>query len=180
MSRIGIKSIKVPDGVTVSEAKGSMSFKGPKGDLSLDIPLGINTKVEENQIYVERTGNTKRIKAFHGMTRALINNSVIGVSEGFTKVLEIIGTGYKADLKGKDKLILNLGYSHPIEFDLPKGVEATVEDRGTKLSLSSIDKQLVGEIAARIRKLRKPDAYKGKGVRYMGEQLKLKPGKSGG
>ncbi len=105
---------------------------------------------------------------------------MIGVSEGFTKVLEIIGTGYKAELVGKDKLILTLGYSHPIEFPLPKGIDATVEDRGTKLSLHSIDKQLVGEIAARIRKLRLPDSYKGKGVRYLGEELKLKPGKAGG
>ncbi len=144
MSRIGVKPIKIPDGVTINSVKGSLSVKGPKGDLNVEIPHGISAKVEENEVLVERDNNSKRNRAFHGLTRALINNSVIGVSEGFTKVLEIIGTGYKAELVGKDKLILTLGYSHPIEFPLPKGIDATVEDRGTKLSLHSIDKQLVG------------------------------------
>ncbi len=179
MSRIGIKPISIPESVKVNLAGASMNVKGPKGDLDISIPEGISTKIEDGSLLVQRSSNSKKTRSFHGLTRSLINNSIIGVTDGFTKVLLISGTGYKAELMGSDKIKLTLGYSHPIEFALPKEVEAQVEDRGTKLSLLSIDKQLVGETAAKIRELRKPDAYKGKGVKYHDEVLRLKPGKAG-
>lgn len=179
MSRIGIKSIKIPDGVNLNLAGNILNVKGPKGTLDVRIPEGISTKIEDGAVSVERLSNTKKVRSYHGLARAMINNSIKGVTDGFTKLLEITGTGYKAELMGKDKLKLTLGYSHPIEFPLPEGIEAQVEDRGTKLSLHSINKQLVGEIAAKIRQLRKPDAYKGKGVKYSNEILRLKPGKAG-
>ncbi|MGH7884825.1 MAG: 50S ribosomal protein L6 [Thermodesulfobacteriota bacterium] len=179
MSRIGIKSIPIPDSVKVNMGSGLMNVNGPKGVLDITIPIGISTKIEDGILMVERNDNSKRTRSFHGLARSLIKNSIIGVTDGFTKVLQIIGTGYKAEIIGTDKIKLTLGYSHPIEFSLPNGVEAKVEDRGTTLSLHSIDKQLVGETAAKIRELRKPDAYKGKGVRYLNEVLRLKPGKAG-
>lgn len=179
MSRIGTKPVVIPDGVTATPKKGAIEINGPKGSLKVAVPEGIKAVLEDGTVVVSRQGEEKRIKSFHGLTRSLINNSVIGVSEGFTKVLRITGTGYKADLVGKAELRLSLGYSHPVDFPLPQGVEATVEERGTLLSLHGIDKQLVGETAARIRKIRPPDSYKGKGVRYEGEKLRLKPGKAG-
>lgn len=179
MSRIGIKPISIPDNVKVNLSGSLINIKGPKGSLDVSIPDGISTKIDDGSLLVERSNNTKKTRSFHGLTRSIINNTIIGVTDGFTKVLLISGTGYKADLVGSDKIKLSLGYSHPIEFPLPKEVEAKVEDRGTKLSLHSIDKQLVGEVAAKIRELRKPDAYKGKGVRYEDEVLRLKPGKAG-
>lgn len=179
MSRIGIKPVIVPEGVTAAVKNGTVSVKGPKGGLEVIVPEGITVSVENGTIVVSRQGDEKRTKAFHGLARSLINNSVTGVSEGFVKVLRITGTGYKAELSGKTGIRLSLGYSHPVDFSLPDGVTATVEDRGTLLSIHGIDKQVVGETAARIRKIRKPDSYKGKGVRYEGEQLKLKPGKAG-
>ncbi len=179
MSRIGTRPVVIPDGVTATPRKGAIEIKGPKGSLEVTVPEGIKAALEDGTVVVSRQSEEKRIKSFHGLTRSLINNSVIGVSEGFTKVLRITGTGYKADLVGKADLRFSLGYSHPVDFPLPKGVEATVEERGTLVSLHGIDKQLVGETAARIRKIRPPDSYKGKGVRYEGEQLRLKPGKAG-
>lgn len=179
MSRIGTKPVVIPDGVTATSKQGTIEIKGPKGSLRVTVPEGIKAVLENGTVVVSRQSEEKRIKSFHGLTRSLINNSVIGVSEGFTKVLRITGTGYKADLLGKSGLRLSLGYSHPVDFALPHGVEATVEERGTLLSVHGIDKQLVGETAARIRKIRPPDSYKGKGVRYEGEKLKLKPGKAG-
>ena len=179
MSRIGIKPVVIPDGVTATSRRGSVEIKGPKGSLKVSVPEGIKAALKDGAIVVSRQSEEKRIKSFHGLTRSLINNSVIGVSEGFKKVLRITGTGYKADLVGKTGLRLSLGYSHPVDFTLPQGVEATVEERGTLLSIHGIDKQVVGETAARIRKIRPPDSYKGKGVRYEGEKLRLKPGKAG-
>ncbi len=179
MSRIGTKPVVIPDGVTATPKQGVIEIKGPKGSLEVAIPKGIKAVLENGTVVVSRQSEEKRMKSFHGLTRSLINNSVIGVSEGFTKVLRITGTGYKADLVGKAELRLSLGYSHPVDFALPQGVEAAVEERGTLLSLHGTDKQLVGETAARIRKVRPPDSYKGKGVRYEGEKLKLKPGKAG-
>ncbi len=179
MSRIGTKPVVIPDGVTATPRRGAIEIKGPKGSLEVTVPEGIKAVLEDGTVVVFRQSEEKRIKSFHGLTRSLINNSVIGVSEGFTKVLRITGTGYKADLLGKTGLRFSLGYSHPVDFALPQGIEATVEERGTLLSLHGIDKQLVGETAARIRKIRPPDSYKGKGVRYEGEKLKLKPGKAG-
>ena len=179
MSRIGIKPVVIPDGVTAKPGRGSVEIKGPKGSLKVSVPEGIKAALQDGAIIVSRQSDEKRIKSFHGLTRSLINNSVIGVSEGFKKVLRITGTGYKADLVGKTGLRLSLGYSHPVDFTLPQGVEAAVEERGTLLSIYGIDKQVVGETAARIRKIRPPDSYKGKGVRYEGEKLRLKPGKAG-
>jgi len=179
MSRIGTKPVVIPDGVTATPRSGSVEIKGPKGSLKVSVPEGIKAALQDGAIVVSRQSEEKRIKSFHGLTRSLINNSVIGVSEGFKKVLRITGTGYKADLVGKTGLRLSLGYSHPVDFTLPQGVEAAVEERGTLLSIHGIDKQVVGETAARIRKIRPPDSYKGKGVRYEGEKLRLKPGKAG-
>lgn len=179
MSRIGAKPVVIPDGVTATSKRGTIEIKGPKGSLKVTVPEGIKAVLEDGTVVVSRQSEEKRIKSFHGLARSLINNSVIGVSEGFTKVLRITGTGYKVDLVGKTQLRFSLGYSHPVDFALPHGIEATVEERGTLLSVHGIDKQLVGETAARIRKIRPPDSYKGKGVRYEGEELKLKPGKAG-
>ena len=179
MSRIGRKPIKLPEGVNIEAKNNEIMVKGPKGELNVEVPRGITTKVEDGLIQVDRENNQKRTRAFHGMVRSLLLNSVTGVTEGFSKTLEIVGTGYKAELNGKDKLKLTLGFSHVVDFNLPKGVTAAVEDRGTLLTLQGIDKQVVGETAANIRKIRKPDPYKGKGVRYKGEELRLKPGKAG-
>lgn len=179
MSRIGTKPVVIPDGVTATSRGGSVQIKGPKGNLKVPVPEGIKAVLQDGAIVVSRQSEEKKIKSSHGLTRSLINNSVIGVSEGFKKVLRITGTGYKADLVGKTGLRLSLGYSHPVDFALPQGIEATVEERGTLLSIHGIDKQVVGETAARIRKIRPPDSYKGKGVRYEDEKLRLKPGKAG-
>ena len=179
MSRIGRRAITLPEGVKVEAKNDEVMVKGPKGQLNVDVPNGITAKIEDGIIQVDRENNQKKTKAFHGLVRSLLLNSVTGVTEGFSKTLEIVGTGYKAELNGKDKLKLTLGFSHVVDFNLPEGITAKVEDRGTLLTLEGIDKQVVGETAANIRKIRKPDAYKGKGVRYKGEELRLKPGKAG-
>lgn len=179
MSRIGRKPIAVPDGVKINFNSSHVDVEGGKGKLSWEIPQGIEAKVEENRILVERENDEKSVKALHGLTRSILSNMVTGVSTGFTRTLDIVGVGYRAELVGKDKIKFNLGYSNPVEFELPKSISAKVEERGTRLILEGIDKQIIGEIAARIRKLRPPDAYKGKGIRYSGEQLRLKPGKAG-
>lgn len=179
MSRIGRKWIKLPEAVKVDIKDGLLTVNGPKGQLDVSIPEKISVKLQDQDIVVERSSDDKKVKSSHGLVRSLIANSVEGVNSGFSKTLEITGTGYKADLSGKSKLKLSLGYSNPIDFDLPDGVDASVEERGTRLTVQGIDKQLVGEVAAKIRKLRQPDAYKGKGVRYSGERVRLKAGKSG-
>ena len=178
MSRIGRKPIAVPDGVKVNLKDGLVLVEGGKGKLSWDIPQGINAKLEDNNLLVERDSDEKRLKALHGLTRSLISNMVTGVSDGFSITLEITGVGYRVEAQGKG-LKFSLGYSNPIEYSLPEGISSKIEERGTRLILEGIDKQLLGETAARIRKLRPPDAYKGKGVRYSDEQLRLKPGKAG-
>lgn len=179
MSRIGRKPIEVPDGVKISFKNGHVKIEGGRGVLTWDIPEGIDAKVEEEKILVERRNDEKKIKALHGLTRSLLSNMVTGVSEGFTRTLNIVGIGYKAELMGKDTIKFNLGYSNPVEFTLHESISVKVEERGTRLILEGIDKQIIGEMAARIRKLRPPDAYKGKGIRYAGEILRLKPGKAG-
>ncbi|MEM7007580.1 MAG: 50S ribosomal protein L6 [Thermodesulfobacteriota bacterium] len=178
MSRIGRKPIPVPDGVKVNFKDGLVLVEGGKGKLSWDIPTGIEAKLEENNVLIERHSDEKKLKALHGLTRSLISNMVTGVSTGFSITLEISGVGYRVESKGKG-LTFSLGYSNPIDYTLPEGVSSKIEERGTRLILEGIDKQLVGETAARIRKLRPPDAYKGKGVRYSDEILRLKPGKAG-
>ena len=179
MSRIGRKPISIPNGVSVNSTDNILKVKGPKGELSVNIPEGIETDISDDIINVNRENDEKYVKAFHGLTRSLIASSIKGVTDGFSITLEIVGTGYKAELVGKDKLKITVGYSNPIAFDLPSGVTANVEDRGTKLILEGIDKQVIGETAAKVRKLRVPDSYKGKGIRYAGESLRLKPGKAG-
>ena len=179
MSRIGRKPIKVPGGVKISLGKNTVQVEGAKGKLSWDIPEGVSAKIEDENILIDRRNDEKKIKALHGLSRAVISNMVTGVSEGFTRTLEIIGVGYRAEALGKSQIKFSLGYSNPVEFSLPEGVSVAVEERGTRLILQGIDKQVVGQTAARIRELRPPDSYKGKGIRYSVEMMKLKPGKAG-
>lgn len=179
MSRVGNKPVNLPDGVNVEIKDRYISVKGPKGELGVDIPDGIEANLSDSEVQIKRKSEEKKVKSCHGLVRALVANSVEGVSNGFSKTLEISGTGYKVDMSGSNKLKLNLGYSNPVDFDLPEGITATVEERGTRLIVQGINKQLVGEIASKIRKLREPDAYKGKGIRYSDERLRLKPGKAG-
>ncbi|KXB38954.1 50S ribosomal protein L6 [Amygdalobacter nucleatus] len=176
MSRIGKKPIVIPQGVTVTVQEHLVTVKGAKESLTEKVHPLINVKVESNEILVSRTGDTKEERSLHGLTRALIQNMVIGVTQGYTKELEVKGTGYRAQLSGK-KLVLNLGYSHPVEFVAPAGIAIQVENN--KITIKGADKQLVGEVAANIRGFRVPDAYHGKGVKYLGEVLHLKEGKTG-
>lgn len=185
MSRVGKKPISIPSGVTVTINDSQMEVKGPKGTLTTPIPAGVSFKQEDGVLTAERASNDQA--AFHGLARALANNAVVGVTEGFTKDLDIVGVGYKADVQGK-KIMFSLGYSHPIEYALPDGIDAKAERVNTKTSinqyqttitLSGIDKQMLGQVAAELNRLRKPDAYKGKGVRYADKYYRLKPGKTG-
>src|SRR5437588_12176499 len=185
MSRIGKKAITIPQGVTVTIHKEALEVKGPKGSLRTPVPEGIRFKVEGDQLQAERGSN--ELAALHGLARALANNAIVGVTVGFSKQMDVVGVGYKADVQGK-KSVFSLGYSHPIEFPLPEGIEAKAERLTTKgsiqqyqttLTVSGIDKQKLGQVCAEMHKLRKPDAYKGKGVRYADVPLKLKPGKTG-
>lgn len=175
MSRIGKLPIEVPDGVSVGIEPGRLSVTGPKGELSVPVPDGVAAELEERTLRITCADASKA--AMQGLTRALASNSVKGVTVGFKKRLEIVGVGYRAQKLGR-VLSLQLGYSHPIEVLLPDGVEANIEGN-TKIELSGIDKQVVGQVAASIRSLRKPDPYKQKGVRYEGERLRSKEGKSG-
>jgi len=179
MSRVGKKPIAIPIGVKVEIKDGSVEVSGPKGKLSRRIPLAIEIKVNVPWVLVERKGDEKESRALHGLTRALIANMVLGVTQGFSKSLDIVGIGYRAELMGKSGIKFSLGYSSPVEFFLPQGVTAAVEERGTRLIISGIDKEIIGETGAKIKRLRLPDSYKGKGIRYTGEALKLKPGKAG-
>lgn len=185
MSRVGKKPISIPSGVTVTINDSEMQVKGPKGTLSTPIPSGVSFKQEDGTLVAERSSDDHA--AFHGLARALANNAIVGVTEGFNRELDIVGVGYKADVQGK-KIVFALGYSHPIEYALPDGIDAKTERVGTKTSinqyqttitLSGIDKQLLGQVAAELNRLRKPDAYKGKGVRYADRFYRLKPGKTG-
>jgi large subunit ribosomal protein L6 len=185
MSRIGKKPISIPKGVTVAIHTGELEVKGAKGVLKTPIPDGITFKLEGEELIAERTSNDKA--ALHGLARALANNAVRGVTEGFSMQMDVVGVGYKADVQSR-KIVFALGYSHPIEFPLPDGIEAKAERITTKgsiqqyqttLTVTGIDKQRLGQVCAEMHKLRKPDAYKGKGVRYADVPLKLKPGKTG-
>ncbi len=179
MSRIGRTPINIPNGVEVKIEDGNViTVKGPKGQLTKKFHPELDIKVEDNQIKIDRPNDTSFMRAIHGTTRALINNMVKGVSEGFTVELEIYGVGYRANMKGKT-LELQLGYSHPVVYEPPEDIQISVEGQ-TLIKVSGIDKEKVGQVAATIRDFRRPDPYKGKGVRYKGEQLKLKPGKSVG
>ncbi|RJQ39816.1 MAG: 50S ribosomal protein L6 [Nitrospiraceae bacterium] len=178
MSRIGKKPIDIPKGVDVKIEGAALSVKGPKGELSSGFPAGVQIEVKEGKVVVGRTEETKNVRALHGLVRNLIANMVSGVSSGYQRVLEITGTGYRAQVQG-NKLVLALGYSHPVEFILPSGIKAAVDQKQTQITLTGIDKQQMGQIAADLRALRSPDIYKGKGVRYAGQRLKLKVGKAG-
>ena len=177
MSRVGNAPIAIPNGVETKIDGQLVEVKGPKGTLSVDVPAPISAVVEDNQIVVSRPDDHRDNRSLHGLTRSLINNCVVGVTEGYKINMEIFGVGYRVQLKGKD-LEFSLGYSHPILIEAPEGVTFAV-DGNTKLSIEGINKQQVGQIAANIRRLRKDDPYKGKGIRYAGEQVRRKVGKTG-
>ena len=178
MSRIGKKPVVIPKGVDVSLSGNDIKVKGSKGELAISVHPEMAVKVEEGEIVVERPSDEKKHKALHGLSRSLIQNMVTGVSEGFAKTLEIIGVGYRAEMKGKT-LNLALGYSHPVDFDVPEGVTIETPNQ-TTIVISGADKQAVGQAAAVIRGFRPPEPYKGKGIRYQGEQVRRKAGKTAG
>lgn len=177
MSRIGLRPIPVPSGVDVKLDPGRVTVKGPKGELFQDVSRSLTIQQEDGNILVTRPNDERRNRQLHGLTRTLISNMVIGVTDGYTKVLEIQGVGYRAAMDGKT-LVLNVGYSHPVRFDPPEGITFATESP-TRITVSGIDKQAVGEVAARIRRTRPPEPYKGKGIRYAGEYVRRKAGKAG-
>ena len=177
MSRIGKKPVDIPAGVEVKLQGTSLAVKGPKGELKRDLHPKMIIRHEDGKIFVERPSDHRLYRSLHGLTRTLISNMVTGVTKGFERVLEITGVGYKAEAKG-EVLVLNMGYSHPVNFQLPKGVTATVE-KMTTVKLSCIDKELLGQVAANVRAVRKPEPYKGKGIRYAEEKILRKEGKKG-
>ena len=177
MSRIGRMPIAIPAGVTVELAENNqVTVKGPKGTLSRVLPSEMEIKVEGSEVTVTRPNDLKKMKSLHGLTRTLIHNMVVGVTDGFTKELEVNGVGYRASKAGK-KLTLNLGYSHPVEMEDPEGLESTVD--GNKIIIKGIDKEKVGQYAAEIRDKRRPEPYKGKGIKYAEEVIRRKEGKTG-
>ncbi|GAA4378686.1 50S ribosomal protein L6 [Nocardioides caricicola] len=178
MSRIGKLPVAVPSGVDVAIDGAQVTVKGPKGTLSHTVAAPITVEKGDGVLDVKRPDDERQSKALHGLTRTLVNNMVVGVTEGYEKKLEIVGVGYRVLSKGPTQLEFQLGYSHPITFNAPEGITFAVEGP-TKLGVQGIDKQLVGEVAANIRKLRKPEPYKGKGVRYAGEHIRRKVGKAG-
>ena len=177
MSRIGKKPIPLPKGVTVKIEGNTVAVQGPKGKLDTQLPAGKKVQQQDGHLLAIRENVSQA--AVHGLARALVNNAVEGVTKGWTRDLEIVGIGYRAEMKGKNTVVFSLGFSHLIEYPLPAGVEATVDPKQTKLSVTGIDRQKVGQVAAEMRSLRPPDPYKNKGVRYAGERLKKKVGKTG-
>ncbi len=184
MSRVGKQPITIPSGVDVKISKDEMEVKGPKGTLKTIVPDGIEFKQEDGILIAERKND--KFAAIHGLARALANNAVVGVTEGFSQKMDVVGVGYKADIQG-NKLVFALGYSHPVEYPLPDGIsvtaerlpaKASIQQYQTTLTLSGIDKQLLGQVAAELARLRKPDAYKGKGIRYADRTYRLKQGKT--
>ena len=176
MSRIGKAPITVPSGVEVEIQGRQVAVKGPKGELDIEVPVDITVRQDGEEILVERSDDERRNRALHGLTRSLVNNMVLGVSEGFSKELEIVGVGYRAAAKGS-ALELQLGFSHPVNVEAPDGITFDVPEP-TRIIVSGIDKQVVGQVAADIRSYRKPEPYKGKGVRYLGEHVARKAGKA--
>jgi large subunit ribosomal protein L6 len=178
MSRIGKAPIAVPAGVDVSIADRTVTVKGPKGTLSRDLPGSITVRAEGEQLLVERPDDERESRSLHGLSRTLVNNMVVGVSDGFAKELEIVGVGYRAEAQGASALRLALGFSHPVMIDAPEGITFEVPSN-TRIIVRGIDKEAVGQVAANIRSIRKPEPYKGKGVRYLGERVLRKAGKTG-
>jgi large subunit ribosomal protein L6 len=177
MSRIGKKPIPVPKGVTVNVGAGVVEVKGPKGSLKQALPPHVKFELKGEELVATLASDDKELSKFHGLARSLVANAVEGVTNGFKRELDIVGVGYRAELKGQ-QVIFALGYSHPVIFDIPKGIDLAV-DKQTHITVTGVDRQLVGQVAANIRRMRKPDPYKQKGVRYMGEVLKKKVGKTG-
>ena len=177
MSRIGKKPIALPKGVTAQVSEGAVEVKGPKGSLRQVLPPGILFELADGQLKATTAREDKALGKFHGLGRTLVANAVLGVTEGFKKELDIVGVGYRAEAKGR-QVVFALGYSHPVVFDIPQGIDVAVTNQ-THVTVTGVDRQLVGQVAADIRRLRKPDPYKQKGVRYSGEVLKKKVGKTG-
>jgi large subunit ribosomal protein L6 len=177
MSRIGKKPIAIPKGVTVSVGKQAVDVKGPKGQLSQPLPPGVAFEVVNGEVRATLVGDPVENRKYYGLARTLVANAVQGVAEGFKRELDIVGVGYRAEVKGR-QVVFALGYSHPVVFDLPQGIDVAV-DKQTHVTVTGVNKQLVGQVAADMRSLRKPDPYKQKGVRYTGEVLKKKQGKTG-
>ncbi|HVO10941.1 MAG TPA: 50S ribosomal protein L6 [Vicinamibacteria bacterium] len=177
MSRVGRKVIVVPSGVKVAVKDSHLEVQGPKGKLTTPVPPGISFSLSGMELSCQRTNDERQQRAFHGMARALAQNAIRGVTEGFSKDLDIVGVGYRAAVEGK-KVVFSLGFSHPVEYPIPEGIKIAV-DKQTRVTVSGIDRQQVGQVAAEIRNLRRPDPYKQKGIRYVGEVLKKKAGKAG-
>jgi large subunit ribosomal protein L6 len=177
MSRIGKKPITIPKGVTVKVVDGAVEVQGPKGKLRQAHPSGINFELSDGHLVAKTATEDPQLGKFHGLARSLVHNAVVGVTDGFKRELDIVGVGYRAELKGK-QVIFALGYSHAVVFEVPAGIDIVI-DKQTHITVTGVDRQLVGQVAANIRRLRKPDPYKQKGVRYTGEVLKKKAGKTG-
>jgi large subunit ribosomal protein L6 len=179
MSRIGKNPVPVPKGVDVRVDGGAVSIKGPKGTLVQPLPAGIGAAVEEGKVVVSRSGDEKETRALHGLARALLANAVTGVTAGFKRELDIVGVGYKAEVKSPREVMFSLGFSHQVSYKVPEGISVSYDAKANRLTIEGIDKQRVGQVAAEIRGIRPPDIYKGKGVRYADEHIKLKAGKTG-
>lgn len=178
MSRIGLMPVVVPDGVDVQIKGSHVQVKGPKGELQHTFPAAMDIKLDKGEVTVKRPTDEPTHRAFHGMTRALINNMVVGVSSGFSKELEVNGVGYRAGIEDKN-LVLNVGFSHPVIVEPPEGIEFEVDERTRRIIVKGYDKQVVGHVAADIRKVRPPEPYKGKGIKYLDERIRRKAGKAG-
>jgi large subunit ribosomal protein L6 len=179
MSRIGKKEIPLPKDVEIRQEGSTVHVKGPKGSMSTALVPGISMSVENNVVTFQRKNDEGKTRAFHGLMRALVANNVKGVSEGFKRELDIVGVGYRAEVKGRE-VVFQLGYSHPVRFEIPEGIDITVEPKSGHITVTGIDRQKVGQTAAEIRSLRQPDPYKGKGIKYSDEVVRRKAGKAAG
>jgi large subunit ribosomal protein L6 len=179
MSRIGRKPVPIPDKVSVDVKEGTVSIKGPNGSLEQELPAGVNVSIEDGKVLVGLAEGSRHMSANRGLARALLANMVTGVTAGFSKTLELVGTGYRIEAKGANALEIEVGFSHKVDFPLPDGISADVGEKNLKVTIKGADKQLVGQVAADIRALRPPEPYKGKGIRYLGEYIKIKAGKAG-
>ncbi len=177
MSRIGKAPIPLPEKTKVATSGGTVTIEGPKGKLEQPLQQGIEVRVKDGVVTLHRSGSSGPERALHGLARALIANAVVGVTEGFRRELEIVGVGYRGEVKGRE-IHLALGYSHPVVYPIPDGIDVSIDDRANRIAVSGIDKQQVGQVAADLRSLRKPDPYKGKGIRYRDEVIRLKVGKA--